>query len=185
MSKIINNSKEQLIEIVLFRLSLNAAFQRNKIYKKKANKEEEKAFKEYLRLYMENWLSNTNSNDSYSDKDHYRAIVNLSNVISREFNHILARNSLKIGTSQKLLNVYWKANWIFRKGIKEPVHCPFDGIIIRKLPAEIKKVSWTKMKTIQQYKDLVKAARSISNGQSLAIWELVEYNKNGILKNSL
>ncbi len=181
----ISNSKKQLIEIVLFRLSLNAAFQRNKIYKNKPSKEEEKAFKEYLRQYMEKWLSDTNSNDSYSDKDHYRAIVNLSNIISRKFNFLLARNSLKIGTSQKLLNVYWKANWIFRKGIKEPIHCPFDGIIIRKLPAEVKKISWTKIKNIQQYKALVNTARSISNGQSLAVWELLEYNKNGILKKSL
>ena len=180
MSNNILNGKSQLIENVLFRLSLNAAFQRNKIYKKKVSQTEEKMFKEYLRHFVENWLSNALSKNSYTDAHHYRAIKGLSEKVTRKFSHILDRNNFSIGTSQKLLNVYWKTNWVFKKGVKEPIHCPFDGIIIKSLPGAIKKTKWTNMKRIEEYKSLVKAARAISGGVSLAEWELTLYNKNGL-----
>ncbi len=185
MSKNIRSEKRQLIENVIFRFSLNAAFQRNKIYNRKVTSSEDKEFKHFLRSALEKWLNAALENHNYTESYHYRAISGFSNKTSKKFGHILSGKKFSIGTSQKLLNVYWKANWVFKKGIKEPIHCPFDGIIIKCLLGQEKKTTWTKMKTIQEYKVLVKAARSISNGQSLAVWELVEYNKNGILKNSL
>lgn len=180
MSTSIRNGKSLLIENVIFRLSLNAAFQRNKIYKKNVNQSEEKEFKKYLRALVEKWLSSTISNNSYTDAHHYRAINGFSEKVTKKFSHILDRNNFSIGTSQKLLNVYWKANWVFKKGVKEPVHCPFDGIIIKSLPGAIKNTKWTNIKTIDEYKSLVKAARSISGDVSLAEWELTLYNKNGL-----
>lgn len=176
----LESEKSQLINNILFRYSLNAAFQRNRIYKKSIKKDVEKEFKEFLKHSLEKWLTSANINSNYGDSHHYRAVVGLSRNVSKKFGKILNRNSFNIGTSQKLINVYWKANWIFRKNVKEPIHCPFDGIIIKRLSGKTKDIKWTKMKKIEEYQLLVNEAKKKSKGGSIARWELVEYNKFGL-----
>lgn len=180
-TKSIRLQKSQLIDKVLFRFSLNAAFQRNRIYKKGAKRVVEKEFKEFLENSLEKWLISTNLKENYGNAHHYRAIASLSKKVTNKYGNILNRNSFNIGTAQKLINVYWKANWIFKKNVKEPIHCPFDGIIIKRLSGKAKDIKWTKMKKIEEYKLLVNEAKKKSNGGSIARWELVEYNEFGLM----
>jgi hypothetical protein len=141
-------------------------------------KSEDFAFKKYLRTKLEKWLNRVLGDQKYNEAAHFKAIEKFSNSVSQKYGHALSKGRLNIGTTQKLLNVYWKANWIFRKGVKEPLHCPFDGIIIKHLTNDVKHMSWTKIDTLKEYKLLVSAAKMKCDKLSLAQWELLKYNQS-------
>jgi hypothetical protein len=177
----IKQSKNHLLEIFIFRLTIHGAFQRNNIYSRKLTKKEDNQFKSFIRHQLSKGLSRALSKTKYSDTDHFKSIKNLSGNVTEKFHSILKDEKLNIGTSQKLINLFWKANWIFKHGVSKPIHCPFDGVIINKLPKEARHIRWTKMDDIDTYKELVKVARRMSKGVNLAEWELVTYNQSNFI----
>ena len=115
-------------------------------------------------------------NKEYSDNHHYATIVKFSKEVSKDYKHCLKNEVLNIGTAQKLINLFWKMSWLLQKGIPEPIHCPFDGIIIKRLSKDVRDVKWTNMSSIQDYKKLVSAVRAIAGESTIAEWELINYN---------
>jgi len=97
---------------------------------------------------------------------------------------ILAGGRLRIGIAQKVVNLYLKYLWTMG-WIEEPPHCPFDGIIIEKLKAELsfsgcfEDYAWTKLDCMKKYGTLVAVAndKAKNAGQSLAEWECAVFNK--------
>ena len=177
----VQQSKDYLIENIVFRLSIHGAFQHNSVYCKKLSKKENKTFKDYLRKQLSKRLSLILAKPNYSDQNHYRSIINFSEKVSSKFSSFLNKGEFNIGTAQKLLNLYWKGNWVFKKGISSPIHCPFDGIIIGKLPKHVRYIRWTKMNDIEEYKLLVAAAKEKSKGKNLGQWELITYNQSNFM----
>src|SRR5208282_1517190 len=87
-----------------------------------------------------------------------------------------------IGRAQKALNLFLKYLWCIGE-ICEPPHCPFDSVIIAKLPKGTCP-SWTKLDRIGDYRNLVEAAKKFvaetkdpADDSSLATWELRKYNE--------
>ena len=112
---------------------------------------------------------------SISDNVHFKNVGNLASEMSEQFKGILKEGRLRIGVVQKALNVYLKYLW-YTGRIPEPPHCPFDRYIIRCFPRKSQK-AWTKIVTLEEYREIVDVARSIAGEQSLAQWELVMYLK--------
>ena len=81
---------------------------------------------------------------------------------------------IRIGSAQKALNLFLKYLWCIGEA-PEPPHCPFDFQIISKLPPAVR-CNWTELDSIETYRALVAAAKTAAAGQSLAEWELAEYN---------
>ena len=173
-------AKNDLIQNIIFRVSLNAAFQRNKIYHKKLSATDDKKLKLYLKTKLASLLNQIQTQKHYTDIDHYKTIILFSEEVSGSNNKYLENGRLTIGTSQKLINVYWKMSWLLQKNIPVPIHCPFDGFIIRNLGKMVRDIKWTNMDKIDDYKRLVTAAKQKSNGISLAKWELLHYNNIGL-----
>lgn len=117
-----------------------------------------------------------------SEDAHERNIVKLSTYLTSNHFSILRNGQFRIGTAQKALNLYLKYLWCFGK-IPEPPHCPFDFQIIKKLPNYIGP-SWTALNSIENYRELVIATKSVANGVSLANWELQTYNNDQPLEAS-
>lgn len=66
--------------------------------------------------------------------------------------------------------------WLLKPGVRVPLHCPFDGIIIKELDKSVHHIKRTKMVDIEQYKALVSAAREIAGSRNTtAAWELEAY----------
>ena len=62
-----------------------------------------------------------------------------------------------------------------KKKSLRPIHCPFDSVIVRKLPKNVQ-VRWTQFDTIEEYKTLVKAAKKMAGkNRTLAEWEMYIY----------
>lgn len=176
MANAISKAKEDLIQNVVFGISKNGAFQRNSIYCEKLNSKDASDFKIYLKAKLIKTLQEIIQSKQYEDKDHYATILKFSKEVSKDYKHCLKDEVLNIGTTQKLINLFWKMSWLLQKGIPEPVHCPFDGIIIKRLSKNVRDVKWTSMSSIKDYKELVSAVRAIAGESTIARWELVNYN---------
>jgi hypothetical protein len=159
---------------VILSNSIQAAFQRSKIYIDKPDKNIKSEFREYI----ENYLTNLLLHHPWEENDHYKIIEKMSGDFTENFSSILQDSRFRIGVSQKLLNLFLKFHWC-AKYIKEPVHCPFDKNIIDQLQLESGiENKWTLMDDIETYKKYVDAAKSIAgnNNLSIAEWELQLWN---------
>ncbi len=110
-----------------------------------------------------------------SEETHVQNIVRIKDTISKECSTFLI-NGFRLGVAQKALNLYLKYLWCLGIITPPPPHCPFDRIIIEKLPEEIR-VPWTQINDVDTYLRLVEAAKKITAAQkrSLADWELNAY----------
>ena len=107
---------------------------------------------------------------------HTKNISDFAQLASKEFSRILKGDRLKIGVSQKIINLYLKYLWCFGK-ISEPPHCPFDRNIISKLNL-VNPPNWTKIDDIEIYKTLVKKAQEKAGDQQpIALWELKMFKR--------
>lgn len=161
----------------ILRLSIAGAFQRGRVYKKELQVTD--SDREKVKQYIKNYLLNDDFIGSYangiSEEKHLKNIQNISSDFSINMGpQYLDRNHLRIGTAQKLLNLFLKYLWCLGV-IKMPPHCPFDGVVINAL--ELDDVKWTKLDDITEYNELVKHARAVAKDKPLAEWELELFNK--------
>ena len=182
MSAISLKAKNDLIQNIVFGISRSGAFQRNKIYNGQPNSENSKKFKSYLKNKLSEVLTEIKNKDNYSEDDHYETLKQFVKDVSKANKHLLHDGKITLGTAQKLVNLYWKMSWLLQGNVPEPIHCPFDGIIIKGLGESVEHIRWTKMDTMKEYKQLVAAAKEKSGAATLANWELIHYNVgNGIV----
>lgn len=161
------------------RLTFDGSFQRANVYKKNVSSEDHMILKNDLSQLLSETLNKIIKRKKYTDKDHFKTLERFSKVITSRHSKILYGGKLRIGSAQKMLNLYWKVSWLIKPKINTPIHCPFDSIIIKKLGPEVRHLKWTKVKRLEEYEALVKAAKKVSGkDESIAEWELRIYWKN-------
>ncbi|GAH57345.1 unnamed protein product, partial [marine sediment metagenome] len=133
--------------------TIQAAFQRGKVYANNITQKErvdlKKSIKEELKKIAKKYIN------PVSENNHINNIKHLSQIISKKHTKILKKGLLRIGTSQKLLNVYIKFLWCLGK-VAKPPHCPIDGIVLYEI-GDYR--NWTDLKTITEYKDVISKIR--------------------------
>jgi hypothetical protein len=167
-------TKEKVIQNIIIRLTLEGSLSRNKIYNKKAKNSYRKDFRNYLAKELKKTLGQIISDNDYTEEKHFKKIISFSARVSKKHKEKLFRGCLKIGVSQKLINLFWKLSWLLKKNVREPIHCPFDRIVINELGRPLNKINWTEIKEIDIYKDLIASAKMIASKKrkSIADWEL-------------
>jgi hypothetical protein len=167
--------KEKVIGGMLIRLTFDGAFQRSKIYGKNVSSVKRKEFRDYMTTELPNIVLTIQKRKRYTDQDHYKTITRFSYKVTKTFNEILYKKKFRIGNAQKFINLYWKLAWLTKRTSTRPVHCPFDSIIMKKLPKNVR-VPWTQFNTIREYQHLVNAAKEIAGkNKSIAEWEMKIY----------
>ena len=118
--------------------SINAAVQRNRVYRSFDRRQEFRAdWKRIIRNESRRYRSLC---ESLSDSQHCGIIRVISDHLSTAFAASLNNGRLRYGTSQKAFNVYLKYLWHLGE-ISPPPHCPVDRIVLNALRiAE----AWTK-----------------------------------------
>ena len=127
-----------------------------------------KRIRERLPQLEENYVAG-----QISEEDHVRKIQCLAGELTTDFKEILYAGRFRLGTAQKLLNLYLKYCWSVGWN-PEPPHCPFDGRIIKKLSLP-EPINWTELELVEDYWTLVEAARKKAAPCSIAVWELKEW----------
>jgi len=171
------NIKDAAIDGILLRLTFDGAFQRANIYKGNLKAVQRKEFRNSIAVLLSKYLKQIKKRKKYKDQDHYKTIAEFSKEVTRKHSQILQGKRMRIGNAQKFLNLYWKVCWLLKKGTPKPIHCPFDSIIMKKLPKKVR-VPWTQFDTIEEYKILVESVElKIGRHKSIAEWELAIYQK--------
>lgn len=153
--------------------AIAAALQRARVYRLEATEsdsaqlgsEMRDALRELAALYE----------TAVSEDEHVRNIRKLADQVSRSCGRFLQDGRLRFGIAQKALNLYLKSLWCAGR-IPVPPHCPFDAVVIAKLPTD-ERVAWTKLQDEGAYMRLVEAARVQAGDESLAEWELRVYGE--------
>lgn len=153
--------------------SINAGLARGNVYRQEVNENNKTEFKNTLKRKLKKY------SDSYktkiNDNEHIKNIKQFSDEMSAEFGKILKGNRLRIGTTQKILNLCLKYLWVSGR-IPEPPHCPFDFRVIKELGLDIQ---WTKFYSEQDYRSLIRVAdkKAKTKNLSIAKWELEFWNR--------
>ena len=166
--------RAEAIDDIIEKLTFDGAFKRAGIYAKSVEDFEKNKFRKSIMKQLKEMLEKPFLEKVYNDENHYKIIEEFCNNMTAKHTSILKDGRLRIGNAQKLVNVYWKCNWLLKENIQEPIHCPFDSIIIKQLDKSLHNKRWTQIKEIYDYQLLVKTAREKAKeqGLSLAKWEL-------------
>lgn len=165
--------------------TINAAFQRANIYQDPLNVSDPN--RKELREELEEQLIQLSKKytSAVTDAQHCQNIEYLANKLTEMFRQsdLLEGKKFRIGIAQKALNLYLKYLWCLGR-IETPPHCPFDSVVIAELwlflskqpkQEKKKKINWTEMDSIDDYKELVRIGRELICGtkyKNLAEWEL-------------
>ena len=168
-------TKDDVIKSSLWKVTVYAAFQRAKIYSDTADNDQKSGVRETLKNEINAKLPKYL--DTVSENAHLKNIKVISNKINQLWSCALEHGEIQIGVVQKAFNLYLKLKWCLKE-IPEPPHCPIDKVIIDKLPFKHRK-SWTKIRDIETYSNLVKQLKILANSENktLALWELEVYEK--------
>ena len=173
-------------EILL--LALLGGLQRSKIYREDATTIQRGKVRQHIMGELRKL--NTIYKNSIPEERHIKRIVEFAKKVSDQFPDVLDKRRLRIGISQKLINLYLKYLWTLG-WIEEPPHCPFDSIIINELRrrsgkqvrASIGQIRFTQMDSAEEYRKLVEAAKFVAEREgynSIAAWELYTFERRRI-----
>jgi len=167
--------RRDFIESQIWSLSISAAFQRGNIYKSsgKINRDD---FKRDLKEIIVPRIDQSDSKNDYE-------FISLLEVFQKSINEMIVNKGysegvkrFRFGTLQKLVNLYLKYLWCLGWLEKKPLHCPFDGIILKELNITD---NWTESDDVERYRVWVDTARKTAEAKELSIpqWELEIWNK--------
>ena len=158
------------------RNSIGAALQHNKTYQNNISQRDRRQFREALKTRLRNY--SFNYQEIVADKDHLQRITETCDQLSNQYEHILFKKRLRIGTVQKALNLYLKFLWCLEFIQEEPPHCPVDRAILTTAGIV---GNWTQLDDIDLYMDWINQLRQVAQNQgypTLSAWEISIWSKN-------
>ena len=146
--------------------SINAALQRNKVYKNDENYERREQLRdEWARLLSDEANAYKAPESPVSDEQHCASIARIADTLSNKFHEILDGGRLRFGTSQKAFNLYLKYLWALGEA-QRPPHCPIDSVVLEQAGID---GCWTKSDSCEEYMEWINKIRKHLN---LAEWEM-------------
>ena len=155
--------------------SIQAALQHNPTYLPNVSTESRRCFRDAFATSI--YKQSQRYRFGVAEHEHLAGIEEITKKISQEHGKILRNNCLRIGTTQKALNLYLKFLWCLETDWVTPPHCPIDRIVLQKARIVGK---WTQLNSIDQYVCWISQLKDFAKGQeytNLAEWELTLWNK--------
>lgn len=170
-----DEEKRKFLNNEILSSSIFAGLARGRVYKQGTDEDDKIKFKNTLKYKLKEYCKSYKT--KIKDIEHTKNIKQLSDKMSIEFGKSLKGNRFRIGTAQKILNLYLKYLWVLGR-IPEPPHCPFDSTVITELGLD-PEIKFTKFDSKKDYEKLVmKAAQKAEDKKlSIAQWELKLFNQ--------
>jgi hypothetical protein len=157
--------------------SITAALQRNKTYIDDIPDSERIRFREGFAKKLQTYAAQYRI--GITEDAHLANIKQLSHELSSQFAPILVDRHLRIGTTQKALNLLLKFLWCLEDDWATPIHCPVDSIVLQ--AAHVRE-AWTKLDSLDTYALWIAQIRAVAlaaGAPTIAEWELNLWNNNG------
>lgn len=165
MLKMTENQENFILQIILSNTQ-GSSFQRAYVYVEDIP---ERNKREFVRAFRDKLKSLEKIyRQKVSEKDHIENIEKFKDGLSKGFSAVLRGKKMRLGPAQKAVNLYLKFLWCLGY-IKEPPHCPIDGIVLTKVKSKIK---WTKLDDVEEYRNIIDLIKKEAGKQSIAKWEL-------------
>lgn len=163
----LETAKKDFINNEVLTLTIEGALERSHTYKKNTNEKQKAVFHRFTRQKL--GALSRKYKSKVAEAEHVANIIELKKAITNRFDDLL-KGQFRLGLAQKLLNLYLKYLWVLG-WIPEPPHCPFDALVISRLR---QKAKWTVLDSVDDYKQLVGAARKAAGKEKISIaeWEL-------------
>jgi hypothetical protein len=159
--------------------SINAALQRNKVYKNDEDYDGRERFRaEWANLLREESKPYRKPAQPISDEQHCAVIARIADALSSRFGESLVAGRLRFGTSQKAFNLYLKYLWSLGEAATPP-HCPIDSVVLSRIGLDD---CWTKSDSCEEYMGWVNRIRE---HLTLAEWENEVWLRWRLLKSGL
>lgn len=164
----VSNEREAMTE------SIKAALAHNPTYLPGATDDDRQLFRNSLATQLR-----THSKAyavPVSDSLHLENIQRISDELSRGYAQTLRGSRLRIGTTQKALNLYLKFLWCLDLTRAVPPHCPVDRIVLKAAGID---EAWTQLDCPDTYMAWVQqcgATASSKEFSSIQHWELSLWN---------
>jgi hypothetical protein len=140
------------------------------VYRKDASEEDKQRTKDWLRRELKTLAEQYHVSDVEESK-HIENIVKFAEAATRSLGGRLFDGRLRFGVAQKVVNLYLKYLWV-TDYVAEPPHCPIDGRIALKAKLAYQ---WTTSDSRAEYEEAVAGLRAGSCKESIAGWELREF----------
>jgi hypothetical protein len=168
-----NAEQERFLREEFLTMAINGALQHNPTYLKSASEKDQGNFRQELRREIKNIAAAYTT--TVAAEMHFLNIQKLADDLTHKYSRLLMGGRFRIGTAQKVLNLYLKYLWCCGL-IPLPPHCPFDNRIIKALPGCADLEKWTRIDKIDDYARLVEATKKKAQSLSLSEWELQAWN---------
>lgn len=165
--------QSRFIRSELLTLAITGAFGRANVYADDASEPSRQRVRATLRQLLEKLA--TRYERGVDEAQHLRHIAQLAAELTAAHTGALEGGHFRIGPAQKALNLYLKYLWCLGDVTIEPPHCPVDSIVLR--AAGVTGVAWTRMDSLDQYRDCIAAIRRAASTQGIARWECDLWNE--------
>ena len=149
----------------------SSSFQHGNVYAEYASDEQKKVFQGDFRRRL--WELAYRYSEPVSEEDHIKTIEDFAAQLSQSHPNALANQRLRIGTSQKAVNLFLKFLWCIDL-IPEPLHCPIDRNVLTELGDQR---NWTEIDDIQAYREIIQSIRQRAGAQTPSKWEYDLWNR--------
>lgn len=171
-------AKKNFIINEFFTMSWGAAVQHNKTYKTGVTNKQKTEFKNGMIAFIKTDILPKYYDERVAEECHVKSIEQIKQYAEKEYKNILNNCIFKYGTAQKLLNLVLKYLWCLSE-IPEPPHCPIDRNVLES--CRIRNINWTEINSEDEYNDCVSKIKAYIGNQSLAQWELEQWNTGNTL----
>ena len=172
-----NEAQSEFLKTEFFMLSWGAAVEHNGVWKNNPTQKAKDDFRKEIKAFLEEKMNTYAAQEEKTDNWPVTEEQHIKNIAELQEKSIEQGNRLNFGTCQKLLNMMCKYYWCVGF-IEEPPHLPIDRINLKN--AEIKgkdMVNWTEIEEPQVYINLINKIKEKISGQSLAQWEVDNWNR--------
>ena len=145
--------------------SMNASLARGYVYKNAACRGDIALKEDWLDALVK---AGGRYKKTVSENAHIQVIESIAHSLSKNHGRVLRRGKMRIGTSQKALNLYLKYLWCLGE-ISCPLHCPLDSIVLRAAGIS---GSWTQLDSVAKYKEWIARCKNKAASEPLSHWEL-------------
>lgn len=189
----IDLEKLRFLQEMGLRAAMLSAIARQPFYKDMPTntKEERKANNEMIDKVSNRWRElllsykgKYQQNKNLSINDFISDVLQLQNEMTKdEFKDYYNEPGFSLGRAQKSLSIFLKYLWLYGE-IDTPPACPIDRDVLNKAKKINKNISiekWTTLDDETEYRKILDALKSIAvKHESIAVWELKEFNEDKI-----
>jgi len=173
-----SNAKVGFLIDEIWLLTFHGGLGRTGVYKKTASEQSRTQFRRFVRSLIDQEVEDSYRQTPQTHERHCEVLLSLKRRVDEEYGELFNGDEITMGVVQKIMNLHLKYRWCLG-WITIPPHFPVDAIMLREIP-RYRDTRWSRLASIEEYRDIIECAQGIAGDVPLAEWELQTFARRGI-----